>query len=203
MSDPVGAVPPEGEVVYHWSGPPVLDLVRYRHPTERGTYTAHALRAQGGRVGVVVAAGDEDGLVLVEQLRPTVGSTMLELPRGFGDAVVGADEHAAWRSDAERELREETGLVAARSGVLGSYVADSSLLPGRVAAVEVRVRDRTIRSLPDGEVSAVVWTSWADLAGLIGDGTLCDGHTLAALSLLAFRSTLFSERVRDLARGRG
>ena len=66
-----------------------------------------------GNTGVVcILAETSDGrLILVEQYRPPVQKTVIELPAGLaGDLAGQADE--TLRQAAERELLEETGYVA-------------------------------------------------------------------------------------------
>ena len=66
-----------------------------------------------GNTGIVcILAKTSDGrLILVEQYRPPVQKTVIELPAGLaGDLAGQADE--TLRQAAERELLEETGYVA-------------------------------------------------------------------------------------------
>jgi ADP-ribose pyrophosphatase len=62
---------------------------------------------------VCIAAETDDGrIVLVEQFRPPVDTTVIELPAGLvGDA--GGAESEGLLAGAQRELLEETGYVAA------------------------------------------------------------------------------------------
>ncbi len=67
-----------------------------------------------GTTGVVVivavTAGGE--LLLVEQRRVAVGTTVIELPAGLAGDVQGAEDEAL-EAAAQRELIEETGFAAA------------------------------------------------------------------------------------------
>jgi len=169
------------ETVYHWAGPPTLDLLRYQVRTASGTtYPTHALRAQNGRIGVVVVALRRSQLLVVEQFRPTVGRVLTELPRGFGEE--SSRDPDGWIRDAERELLEETGLRSAESSLLGTYSPDSSLLPDPVAVVHCRVDD-TAAGQTDGEALRSRWIDTRTIPELIRTGALCDGHTLSALAL--------------------
>ena len=62
-----------------------------------------------GVVAIVAVTGDRE-LVVVEQKRPAVGRTVLDLPAGLAGDVDGEDSLEA---AARRELEEETGFVAA------------------------------------------------------------------------------------------
>ena len=68
-------------------------------------------RPAASGVVAVVALTDDGLLVLIEQYRPPVGRTVIELPAGLAGDVPGqSDEPLA--AAAIRELREETGYQA-------------------------------------------------------------------------------------------
>jgi ADP-ribose pyrophosphatase len=76
------------------------------------------------RVGItgivgVVAVTDDRKLLLVEQHRRPVGAAVLELPAGLVGDEAGT-EHEGLVDGARRELREETGFVAANWEVVAS-----------------------------------------------------------------------------------
>jgi ADP-ribose pyrophosphatase len=75
-----------------------------------------------GVVAIVAVTGDRE-LVVVEQERPAVGRTVLDLPAGLAGDVQGEDSLEA---AARRELEEETGFVAAG----WERVADTPPSPG-------------------------------------------------------------------------
>ncbi|SDK43839.1 ADP-ribose pyrophosphatase [Cryobacterium psychrotolerans] len=177
----------EPETVYLWEDSPRLELTRQQVTLPSGlTFTSHTLIAQNGRPGVVVIAGDAERILLVRQFRPGPGAELLELPRGFGENDPSAFDsaEAAQCADAERELLEETGYRASDSRVLGGYVTDSALLPGRVAVVTATVDPAQHPAALDGEVNAVVWVQRTALKPMTRRGEFSDAHTLAALALL-------------------
>lgn len=61
-------------------------------------------------VGIVAVTNAGD-VVLVEQHRPPVGNTIIELPAGLSGDIVGRENEALLVA-AQRELLEETGYVA-------------------------------------------------------------------------------------------
>lgn len=163
------------EPVYIWKGPPRLALWRGPVTLPSGlSYVGHALRTE--HPGVVIIAIEETRILLVRSFRPAVGRELWELPRGFG---VSADAPA----NALREIREETGLVGADAHVVGSYVTDSTLLPGEVHVVRLTIRTDQHPSVPDGEISDQKWVPLGDLPAMVANGLLADAHTLAALAI--------------------
>lgn len=59
----------------------------------------------------IVAITDGGDVVLVEQPRPPVGHSVVEIPAGLAGDIVGAEDEALLEA-AKRELLEETGYVA-------------------------------------------------------------------------------------------
>lgn len=176
--------PERQERVYHWDGPPAVDLWRARVTLPTGlSYTAHRLITGGGRRGVAILAQHGGQLLLVRTSRPAADEVLYELPRGFGEQVSRSDRAAI--ADAERELREETGLAATSAKVLGEYITDTSLLPSRVAVVRCGVVDATASGQTDGEADGFEWVQMGDIRSLIAAGRLHDAHSLSALAFIA------------------
>ena len=128
----------------------------------------------------VVALTDDDEVVLVTLDRHTVG-TSVEVPAGGTD---GEDPLAA----ARRELVEETGLVARDWRQVGTMNA----LNGVCRAPEVVFLARGLEAAPDAAdtsaraeegIREVRRVPVRDVLGLVRDGTITDGETIAALML--------------------
>ncbi|MFT5323528.1 MAG: ADP-ribose pyrophosphatase [Planctomycetaceae bacterium] len=66
-----------------------------------------------GSTGVVaiIACTDNDEVLLIEQFRPPVGKTVIEIPAGLAGDITGS-ESEAFETAARRELLEETGYSA-------------------------------------------------------------------------------------------
>jgi ADP-ribose pyrophosphatase len=75
-------------------------------------------RSNASGVVALIAVTDQDELVLVEQFRIPVNSTVIELPAGLVGDLTDRDESVLLA--AQRELLEETGFEAAHLEVLMS-----------------------------------------------------------------------------------
>lgn len=125
----------------------------------------------------VVALTDADEVVLITQERYTTGAVSTEVPAG------GTDGEAPLAA-ARRELREETGLVAADWRALGTLHA----LNG-VAAAREHVFLATGLAPADGHareaegITAVRRVPFGEALRMVAAGEIVDGETVAALAL--------------------
>ena len=81
------------------------------HIKRKGKWEFVSRNTQRPAVGIV-AMHDDGRVVLVEQFRPPVGESLVELPAGLAGDVTGAEDEALLIA-AQRELQEETGYSAA------------------------------------------------------------------------------------------
>jgi 8-oxo-dGTP pyrophosphatase MutT (NUDIX family) len=129
----------------------------------------------------VVIARDTDGSFhLVEQYRYTVGRRFYEFPQG---ATEGVEQPAL--EIARSELREETGLTAARWTHLGHAYGAYGFCnqPFDVYLAEELVAGEHRREATEQDMRHVVVSS-ADLEALIASGDIKDACSLAAYGLL-------------------
>lgn len=149
----------EDEVVRPDGTPGIYGVLELRHPAV-----------------FVVPVTDDDEVVMVEMTRYTTGATSLEVPAGGSD---GQDLLEA----AQRELLEETGLVADEWQRIGGMVA----LNGVCNAPEHVFLARSLHPADDGAgraeegITAVRRVPWAQALDMVANGSITDGETLAAL----------------------
>jgi ADP-ribose pyrophosphatase len=72
----------------------------------------YATRVGSTGVVAILAVTDDDRVILIEQFRPPVGKSVIEIPAGLAGDIVGS-ESEAFAEAAQRELLEETGYAAA------------------------------------------------------------------------------------------
>lgn len=130
---------------------------------------------------VLVVPADGDRLHLVEQYRYPVGGRRWEFPSGSTDPRLDVDPAAV----AARELREETGLVAARLTLLGTLEISPSTFAQRCS---VFLATDLTPGPPDRELDEQdmrsAWFTRAEVARMLRDGGLTDAKSTAAYALL-------------------
>ena len=126
----------------------------------------------------IVALDDHERVVLISVDRYTVGRS-IEVPAGGSD---GEDPLVA----AQRELREETGLDAEEWTLLGRITAVNGIADAPEFVFLARglsaAGDAAASQVEEG-IDEVTRVPFADALGMIRDGSISDGETVAALAL--------------------
>jgi 8-oxo-dGTP pyrophosphatase MutT (NUDIX family) len=135
-----------------------------------------------------IAAAVEDGRIwMVEQYRHPLGRRSWELPMGVAPGVPEdrMDEAAAV------ELREETGVRAARFDYVGEVAPAPALLAqtGALYFATGLTQGATDREATEQDLVAEAWPV-ADVLAAASDGRIVDAATLASLGLLRLKGLI-------------
>jgi len=154
-------------------------------------FEAHEIVHPNGRPGVhgvvvtpaasAVVVLDGDDVIFTRQARFAVDAVVLEVVKG------GAHEREAPLAAAQRELREELGLLAARWDDLGPLYEIPSIVEQPVHVFLARDPSPTATAFEDVESIEPVRMPLADALRAAGDGRIVDAVTAVALVRAAHR----------------
>lgn len=149
-----------------------LDLLHFRD--DAGRKHVKEIVAHPGAV-IVLPLLDDGRVVLIRNRRWALREVLLELPAGTlekGEAPINC---------AGRELLEETGYLASRLRPLLSFYTSPGILSEKMHAfVAEGLQPRKTAHEP-GEEIEVVPTPLDDAIGMIRDGQIVDGKSIATL----------------------
>ncbi|HJV33483.1 NUDIX hydrolase [Geomonas sp.] len=140
---------------------------------EQGWYTYQIVRHPGG--AAILPLHDDGTITLIRQLRPAVGDFMLELPAGR----LSPDEDPALC--AERELVEETGLVASSIVSLGLLHTSPGVFDEIIHLYLATGLSQGEAAPEDYEEIFCVRLPLKDAVEMAAEGKITDGKTIAAL----------------------
>lgn len=140
---------------------------------EKGWHTYQVIRHPGG-VAVLPLHGD-GSVTLIRQLRPSLGTILLELPAGRRDP--GEEPLAC----GIRELAEETGLMAGAMKPLGVIHPSPGVMDEVVHLfLATELEQRTDAQEPYEDIGTVR-VPLAEALDMAHDGRISDAKTIAAL----------------------
>ncbi|MGH7916771.1 MAG: NUDIX hydrolase [Candidatus Binataceae bacterium] len=138
-----------------------VDLAIIRHP--------------GASAIVALDAGGE--VIMLSQYRHAIGGWLREIPAGCRNG------EETPRQCAERELREEAGLIARRWDRLGTIVTIPSFCDERIELFIARELAPAVRQLDADEVIRVEPVPFEQACDMVSAGEIIDAKTIAALHL--------------------
>ena len=125
----------------------------------------------------IVAIDANGAISLLSQYRHAVGGWLREIPAG----CINPGESP--RACAERELREEAGLLAGQWDQLGAIVTIPSFCNERITLFLARDLTPAARELDHDEVIEVARVPLDEALSMIRRGEIFDAKTIAALHL--------------------
>lgn len=157
-----------------WRGK-LLDVRRDRVRLPDGQEGVREYITHPGAV-VMIPVLDDGRLIFERQYRYPVGQVMLEFPAG----KIDTDEETL--DTAKRELREETGYVAASWRHLGTMHPTIGYADERIEIyLAEELTALASNALDDGEFLEVVYLTLEEALAEVRAGRLTDGKTLSAL----------------------
>lgn len=127
---------------------------------------------------VVIVPRYGNKYILLMQYRHSLRKELIAFPRGFGESGLSAVENAA------KELSEEVGALTLEARLIGYVDPDSGMVSNRVAVVGCTV-DRVLEKQGYEGIRKVMLLTEEELIERIKDGSITDGYTLSALTLLS------------------
>ncbi|PPQ37107.1 NUDIX domain-containing protein [Rhodopila globiformis] len=136
---------------------------------------------------VVVVPLQDGHVTLVEQYRYPVQARMWEFPMGMWEQTPGTDPAVL----AAAELREETGLTAARMDYAGQIFQGPGYCNqrGHIFLATGLTSGETQREVTEQDMIARAF-SLTELEAMIRDGVILDGMSIAAFGLLRVKRLL-------------
>ena len=152
------------------------------------TLKVHDVRLEDGRVSrreivehrgaVALVPLDADGQVLmVEQFRLATGGTLLELPAGTLEPGEGS------RDTAEREIEEETGMIAGSIEEIGAFFVSPGYCTEKITVYLATGLTPSTQRLDEDEVVEVVPLPFDEAVARALDGRIRDAKSITGLLL--------------------
>jgi 8-oxo-dGTP pyrophosphatase MutT (NUDIX family) len=158
----------------------IVNLRVERVTLPNGTPIDLELMHHGG-ASAVVAADEQDRVVLIRQYRHAAGGYLWELPAGVLDSPAEPPEACA-----ARELREEAGLVAERLRYLGFVFTTPGFCDERIHLYLARgLRDEGHAHEADEVIAEIARFPVGEAIGMVRAGAIVDAKTVAGLFLAA------------------
>jgi len=128
---------------------------------------------EGGAAGVVILPELEGKLLLMHQFRHATRSWHWEIPRGYGEPGVQAEDQA------RAEIAEEVGGEIYEMINLGLYFNNTGVEGNPIYLFLAKMSSIGEPKLKFG-VDKFIWVSVSELEKMIADGDITDGFTIAA-----------------------
>lgn len=159
------------------------DLVEFPGGVKRSYFRLMNQADLRGGQGAAVLAEKDNSYLLLHQFRHPTRSWSYEIPRGFGEPGVNADQQA------RNETREEVGGDIAEMVDLGVYHSNTGLEGNRVELFYAKLKSVGTPDAQEG-IGSIQWFSLAQLEEFISSAKITDGFTIAAYTRAKLRGLL-------------
>ena len=150
----------------------------------KGTYIRILSCRPESAAAVLPVSGGK--ILLLRHFRHSLRKWVWEIPRGFGEPSLTAEENA------EKELEEETGIKDIKLEYLGRICPDSGMSSAQVSVfwVEFPAEYRLRKQDEKESISEYRLVSRAELRKMVESGEMTDIFTLSAVALAGLRDKL-------------
>jgi ADP-ribose pyrophosphatase len=124
---------------------------------------------------VILPLLDESNIILIRNRRYVVGQNLVELPAGT------LEKNENPMNCAGRELLEETGYLAGRLKPIGNFYSSPGIMSEKMYAYAAYDLQKKKSALEEGEEIEVFQASLSDAIGMIRDGAITDGKSVATI----------------------
>lgn len=161
----------------------VRDLVEFPDGGLRGYARSFSTSGLAGGIGVAILPHFQGKLLLLRQYRHPPRKWFYEIPRGFGEPLLSAEENA------KKELFEEAGGVVSKLVDLGDVHSNSGF---ESQAVKLFLADLASIGNPEKNegIDSFSLMSIHELESKIMQGEVSDGFTIAAYTRAKLRKLL-------------
>ena len=151
----------------------------------RGGYIRLYNRAylEGGAAGVVTLPARDGKVLLMHNFRHATRAWHWEIPRGFGEPGIAAEDQA------RAEVREEIGVEVDELVDLGLYFNNTGLEGNPITLFLARITQEPVPN-PEISVDQLRWVPVEELESMITSAEITDGFTIAAYTRAKLRNLI-------------
>lgn len=161
-----------------------LELQRFREDLSERVIKREVVCHPGSAVILPFVTGGQvptrnDTIVLIRNMRYSIGKQLIELPAGT------LDKGESPMNCAGRELQEETGYLARKLVPIGGFFPSPGILNEKMYAFAAYDLTKTVSSPDEGEQIELLPTKYIDALEMIKRGEIEDAKTTATLLMYA------------------